>query len=448
MTPEELLEIAERASSMLSAEGLDGFDVYVREGAGTTAEVKGQKLDAFESSRTWGVGVRALNGGRMGFSYATGSGEAVQSAVRGAVENASSAEPDEYNGFAVKPSMPYPQTGGYDPAMSSVPEGERIARAMKVERAALEFDGRIKRVRKSSASFGESAWAISSSTGISAASRSTSCSTGIMVVAQDASGSQMGYEFEFSRMADGIDYEAVGRSAAEKAVSLLGAKKPPTGMFPVIIENNIACEFLSVLSSSFSAESALKGKSMLADKVGKSICSASVSIFDDGLMEGGAATRPFDDEGVPSEKTPLVESGILKGFLHNTYTARRYGAVSTGNGQRGGFRTQTGVGGSNLNIQKGATTPAQMISIIDKGLIVREVLGMHTANPITGDFSIGVSGMWVESGKIIGPVNEAAISGNIIEIFRSIDAVGSDMKFRGHLGAPSLLLSPISVSGE
>jgi len=449
MTPEELLDIADQAASMLSAEGLEGFDVYLRKHSGTSVEVKEQKLDAFESSVTWGIGVRAMaGGGRMGFSYATGSDTAVENAVRSAVANARSAEPDEHNGFAEKPSAPYPVTGGFDPEMSKLGEDDKISRAVTVERAALGFDGRIRRVRKSSATFSESASAIATSTGIRVYSKSTSCSTGIMVVAEDESGSQMGYEFEYSRMSGGIDYEAVGISAAEKAVALLGAKKPPSGMFPVLLEREVATEFLGVLAASFSAEAVIKGKSMLADKVNKEVCSQSVNIYDDGLMDGGAATSPFDGEGVPSQKTPLVMAGVLQGFLHNTYTARRYGAVSTGNAQRGGFRTQPGVGGTNLYIEPGSATPAQMISSMDKGLIVRETLGMHTANPITGDFSIGVSGQWVESGKVVRPVREAAVSGNIIEIFRSIDAVGSDIRFRGRLGAPSLLLSPISVSGE
>lgn len=443
------MDIARKGVELLSRTNAAGYDVYVRSSRSTSVEVKSQVLDAYEESGTWGVGVRAmLDGGRMGFAYSTGSDGALEEAVRAAVANAAVAEPDEHNCIPAKPSAPYPAAEEYDPEVPAISEQDKISRAMAIEKAALGADSRVKRVRKSSASFTESAWALASSTGIVAASRGTYLGCGIMVVAEDESGSQMGYDFDYRRRDGEIDYAAVGSNAAARAIGLLGAKKASSGMFPVVLDNMVASEFLGVLSASFSAESVIKGKSMLADKMGKQVCADMVDIYDDALLPGGAGTRPFDDEGVASQKTPLVTDGALRGFLHSSYTAKRYGAVSTGNASRSGFRSQPGVGGTNLYLDKGTATQEELIAGVSSGLIVREVLGMHTANPITGDFSVGVSGHWIEGGSISYPVKEAAISGNILAMFMGIDSLGSDLRFRGRIGAPSILLKPISVSGS
>jgi len=178
------------------------------------------------------------------------------------------------------------------------------------------------------------------------------------------------------------------------------------------------------------------------------VCSPLINIYDDGLLSGGAGSKSFDDEGIPCRKTPLIVNGVFEGFLHNAYTAKRTGGVSTGNAVRGGFRSQPSVGSNNLYIEKGNATKDELISSVSNGLMVQEVLGMHTANPISGDFSVGVSGQWIEGGKVAYPVREGAISGNILSLFSEVETVGSDLRLVGRIGAPSILLKPLSVSGS
>jgi len=448
MTENELLDIADRAAALMADKGTAGFDIYARSSSTSSVEVKSQELDAYEEAVTWGVGVRVmLPGGRVGFAYSSGRDDAAEAAVSAAAANAASAEPDEHNGFPAPPDLAYPAAALHDPRVVEISEADKIARAMSLEKAALDYDPRVKRVRKASVSFTESRLAIVNSQGVRAAASGTHLSCGIMVVAEDGSGSQMGYDFDYRRRDGEIDYEGVGVGASARAVGLLGARKAPSGLFPVLLENTVSSDFLGVLSASFSGESVIKGKSMLADRTGRKVLSELIDILDDGLLPGGGGTRPFDDEGVPSRTTPLVTGGVLQGFLHNTYTARRSGLVSTGNASRGGFRAQPGVGSTNLYIAKGAASLEELVSGVSGGLFVRDVLGMHTANPITGDFSVGVSGHWIQGGKIAYPVKEAAISGNILEMLTNVEAVGSDLRFRGRIGAPGILLRPISVSG-
>jgi PmbA protein len=446
MSEKDLMQVAEKAAGILAGKS---FDVYVRGSSTSSVEVKEQRLEAYEEARTWGVGVRVLiEGGRVGFAYSTGSPDAVEEAAHKALTNAGFAEPDEYSTIPVPPAAPYPSVLEFDEGVSAVSEQDKISRAMTVEKAAMDFDPRVTRVRKASVSFTESHWALLNSAGVKAAARGTYFNCGIMAVAEEGGDSQIGYGFDYKRRLGEVDYIKAGREASEKAIGLLGARKAPSGLFPVILENIVASEFLGVLAASFSAESLIKGRSLLADKVGKPIASDLINIYDDGLMPGGLASRPFDDEGAPSQRTPLVAGGVLMGFLHSAYTAKRVSAKSTGNAVRGGFRSQPSVGMTNLYLEKGTASKESLIASISNGLMVQEVLGMHTANPISGDFSVGVAGQWIEGGKIVHPVREAAIAGNILGIFSGVEAVADDLRFMGRIGAPALLLKPISVSGS
>ena len=449
MTNNKLMSTAEKAAELLAAQKTAGFDIYVRGSSSTSVEVKEQKLDAFEESQTWGVGIRVLLAdGRMGFAYSTGSEDAVKEAASKAFENAGNSEPDKGNVIPSQPDTPYPDFVEYDEDALTVSEQQKIDYAMEVERATRAYDPRIVRIRKASASFSEAEWVILSSSGIKVSSRGTYFSCGVMAVAEEDHESQMGYEFNYKRRLKGMDYSWVGTSAAKQAIGLLGAKKSPTGLYPVILENLVASEFLGVLSASFSADALIKGRSLLAGKVGAKVCSPLINIYDDGLLSGGAGSKSFDDEGIPCLKTPLIVNGVFEGFLHNAYTARRTGGTSTGNAVRGGFRAQPSVGSNNLYIEKGNATKDELIAGVSNGLMVQEVLGMHTANPISGDFSVGVSGQWIEGGKVAYPVREAAISGNILSLFSEVETVGSDLRLVGRIGAPSILLKPLSVSGS
>ncbi len=446
---EIILGAADDAAKVLREKGAKSFDVYVRWNSSISAEAKDKKLDAFEQAQSWGAGIRALlPDGRLGFSFAAGSIDAVREAASMAVENARNSEPDDSNNIPLPSVEAFPEITEYDEEVAEISADYATARAIELEEAAMSYDPRITKVRKASVSATSAGWVILNSEGLKAVSRGTWLSCGIMAVAEEEGDSQMGYGFDYSRRLSGMDYQAAGAEAGEKAVSLLKARKTPTGKFPVILENLVASEFLGTFASSFSGEFLVKGRSLLAGKTGEKIFSDAISIIDDGTLPGCISTRPFDDEGIASRRNILVQGGVFKGFLHNAYTAKRTGGASTGNAVRGGFRSAPGVGPANLYIEKGALNKDELISRVNNGLLVLEVLGMHTANPISGDFSVGIAGLWIENGRVAYPVREGAIAGNLISIFSGIDAVGSDLRFAGRLGAPSLLLKPISVSGS
>jgi PmbA protein len=441
--------IAEKILSHATALKTNAADVFLRSYNATTVEVKDQKVDAFDRAKDIGAGLRVLVNGRLGFAFTTDlSDAALKTLAHAAVTNAQNTEPDPYQSIPGKFQPPERSVAIYDPELVRLTEKEKIDRVMAMEREAFGVDPRIKRIRKASASFSESETVVLNTNGSEAAYRSTACSSSIEVVAEDKGESQAGSEFDVNRFYRKLLIEEVGRRAAARALDLLGARHIDSIKAPVVLEATVAQEFLGMLASGFSAESVQKKRSLFIGKLDKEIAAPSITVFDDGLLEGGLGTAPCDDETVPMKKKTIVEKGRLALFLYNTYTANKDKTVSTGNGMRGGFKGLPGVGLTNLYIEPGTSTLQELLATAGRGLYITEVMGMHTANPISGDFSVGATGFWVEKGEKAYPVREITIAGNILDLMKNVAVVGSDIRFSGRIGSPSLLIRELSVGGK
>jgi PmbA protein len=212
----------------------------------------------------------------------------------------------------------------------------------------------------------------------------------------------------------------------------------------------VAVDFLGIFASALSAESVQKGKSLLKGKIGSQVVSPIIDIADNALIDRLLGSRPFDSEGVASKNKTLIGSGILNHFLHTAYTARKDNSTSTGNAVRAGFSSLPSVGITNLFLRPASGTLAlpftSLLEAAGEGLLVTDAMGMHTANPISGDFSVGITGLWVEGGTLLYPVKEAVISGNILDLFRKVVACGDDLTFYGKIGSPSLLIKDVDIS--
>jgi PmbA protein len=185
----------------------------------------------------------------------------------------------------------------------------------------------------------------------------------------------------------------------------------------------------------------------MAGKIGKSIISPLLDIVDDGNMDWGTGTRPVDDEGVPTKNKVIVSEGTLNGYIHNTYTAKKDGVASTGNAVRSNFKSLPGIGVTNFYINTAkSVSEKRLINSLSKGILILGAMGVHTANPISGDFSIGISGLWIENGETVYPIKEAVISGNILEMFKKVEDIGNDIRFYGNTGSPSLLIGDMDIS--
>jgi PmbA protein len=440
---------AEKILSFALSQKADAAEVFIRSSVSTNVEVKDQKIEAFDRARDAGAGLRVIREGRMGFAFTADlSDGALKTLAQSAVTNARNTDPDPFQSIPERPIGAYQTVNIYDPALVQLNEKEKIERVMAMEREAFAVDKRIKRTRKASASFSESETVIMNSHNASVFYKGTAGYASIEAVAEDKGESQAGSEFEVNRFYHQLSLEDVGRRAARKAINLLGAKTVETAKAPVILDRDVVGEFLSIMAFGFSAENVQKKKSLFMGKLDKEIVSTVLTVLDDGLLEGGIGTAPSDDEAVPMRKKTVIEKGRLMMFLYNTYTAKKEKTISTGNGMRGGFKGVPGVGITNLYITPGAQTPEDLIRSTKRGLQVTEIMGAHMANPISGDFSVGATGFWIENGTIAYPVREITIAGNILDLMKNVDAVANDLRFQGRIGSPSLRVKELSIGGK
>jgi PmbA protein len=240
--------------------------------------------------------------------------------------------------------------------------------------------------------------------------------------------------------------EQIGRIAAERTLRRLGARKVETQRVPVVFEPRTARSLLGNIFEAVHGDSIYREASFLAFKLGEKVGSDKLNVIDDGTIPGLFGSSPFDDEGVPTRRTPVIERGVLRNYLLNTYTARKLGMRTTGNASRG-LSGNAGIGHGNLFIERGSRTPAQILASISNGLYVTELIGSGV-NIVTGDYSRGAVGLWIRDGELAFPVSEVTIAGNLNNMLMAMEAVGSDLEFRGSTAAPTLLIGEMTVGGR
>jgi PmbA protein len=238
----------------------------------------------------------------------------------------------------------------------------------------------------------------------------------------------------------------IGKVAAERTLRRLGARKAKTAQVPVVFDPLVATSILDHIFEGVNGDSVYRGASFLAGKLGKKIAGDNVTLIDDGTLPGGFGTSPFDGEGVPTRRTVVIENGVLKSYLLNTYTAKKLGLRTTANASRG-LAGNPGIGPGNYFLQPGSKAPNEIIGEIQDGLYVTEFLGQG-ANLVTGDYSRGASGMWISGGEFAYPVEEITVAGNLKEMFFNIAEIGNDLEFRGAMACPTIRIEGLMVGGE
>ena len=438
-------ELASRLMDSALSRGAHLAEVYQRASASLSTEVKNGKVEAASRSRTFGYGLRIIKDGRPGFSFSNDPADA-EEVLRRALEVSAHASPDDSLGLPEE--LDSPQVDAFDMEVDTISEARARDLAVQVEEGARQSDPRIKKVRKASSSFSSSHVLIMNSRGLNKAFSATSCAASIMCVAEQRDDSQTGWGYKVGRYLNEVDFRGAGSDSARRATQMLGAKKVRSGRFQVLLDPSVSAEFLAVFSSMLSAESVQKGRSILKGRVGEKVVHEALTIIDNGLLPDGPGRRPVDDEGTPARENVLVRDGILMGYMHNTQSANRDGTASTGNAVRGGPSGIPSVGKLNMYFHTDGATSSRddMISIMGEGLYVTDAMGVHTINPVSGDFSIGVSGLWCKGGKPVHAVKEAVIAGNLIDLFGLVVAIGDDLTFLGAVGSPSLLLGPVDLS--
>ncbi len=436
----------ERTVSMITKQNIEKFDIYCVRSTGFSVDVKSGEVERLKVTSSEGIAIRVIIDGKLGFAYTSDTSEdGIKVTIECAKENAKNSEPDEYElSIPSESGLDFPL---YDENYSRIEPSRKVEIAKELESAALSFDRRIKRVRRSSYrdSIGSVFYFNSNDNSFSYTTSSFSLS--IMLMAEEGGSSQMGWDYDVRRYFRNLNAEDVGKTAAKSAVELLGARPIKSCRIPVIFENRVFAEIMEALSPVFLGNNVLRGKSLFADKLGSAVASHIFTIYDDPKAQEGTGSAPYDDEGTATKRKAVIERGELKQFLLDIYSAKKLGLKPTGNGIRHSISSTPQSGITNLVVERGLRSVEDIIREAEEVLLITDAMGIHTINPISGEFSIGISGKLFRNGEVVQPVTGCTVAGNIKELLNGVVEVGDDERWLGNVCSPSVLIRELSVSG-
>lgn len=422
------------------ADQFDSYELFFLKERTKKFESRDRDLFGVDINEEEGVALRGIRDGKMVFAFTFDKGV---NAVDALLDNAKTLIPFvETDEDAVLPGQysQYPDVNLFDEAGLSTKDEDKTSRLIKMESLILDYDKRIVTTRNCEIQEAVIEIEIVNSRGISVHGRKTVYSLFALSVAKDED-EVAWYDWVWSHSLADMDMESLGVNIAEKTISFLGSRQIDTGTYDAILTPQATCEILGVLSGSFLAESLHKNKTRLKDRVGEKCFAETVTIIDSGLAGMGAF--PFDGEGVPSQENVIVENGVFRSFLYNAYYGKKFNKPSTGNAARFGLKDPPVCGRRGLYCKNGLT---DVYPHLTEGVIIEELMGTHTANLITGDFSLGAVGYLVKTGRK-KPFKGVIFSGNIFELLNSVNEVGNDLRFYGTCGSPSLLVQGVKISG-
>jgi PmbA protein len=427
--------------------GATAVEAYLEEGRELDINVRNGEVEAVKEARAKGVGLRVIIGGRMAFVDSSDfSEEALALLVDKAVALARKSSVDKTNILPAE-SGEVKKMSIYDPSLNGVSLESKISLTKKLEKTALSLDPLIK--RSDGANYYEAGWTvyIENSEGISASHRESYTTIGASVIAEDKGKMQPGYAYSSARFfADLKKPEELAKEAVDFAKSLFGGEPMKSQEVPVVFSPRAGRGLLYGLVRAINGEQVLQKASFLVGMLNNKIASDLVTIIDDGTMDKGVGSRPVDGEGVATRKKLVVDKGVLKTYFYNTRAAAKAGAKSTGNASRDGYSSLPGIGHTNFYLVNGKTTAEEIVKGVKNGLYLMATQG-GGVNPVTGAYSTGAMGVWIEDGKKTKPVANITLAGNVFDMLKGIDAVGNDLEFEGSVAAPTFRIARMVIGG-
>ena len=450
MNGNHLLELAQSIIRQAQAAGASDAECTIAEGEEFSANVRMREVENLKEAGSRGAGLRILIGKHTGASYTSDlSSKGIAHMVKSAIELGDITTEDPHAGLPNAEdfgSIPG-DLGMYSPDIAQLDTAVKIDMAKRAEEAALSSDPRISNSEGASFDNYVGRHVFANSRGFAGEYRSSYCSLSTSPVARDGDSMERDYWYTMARSFPGLEApEHVGRMAAQRALRRLNAVKVETQKVPVVFEPRTARSLLDNIFEAVHGMSIYRHESFLADKLGQKVACDALTVIDDGTIPGLFGTSPFDDEGVACRRTVVIERGVLKNYLLNSYAARKLGMKTTGNASRG-LTGNAGIGHGNFFIEKGVQTPEQIIAGIPNGFYVTELMGFGV-NIVTGDYSRGAAGLWIRNGELAFAVSEVTIAGNLNEMLQGIEAIGSDLDFRGSVAAPTIKMGEMTVGGK
>lgn len=449
-SPAALQEFGERALEWLKrrAPGAEA-EIYCSRTVDRGLELREGRLETRHESTEEGVGLRVLRDGRAGFAFCVGLGLSdVQEQAERILEQLPFLPQDPHKVFpSARPAGPDSITPTLlDPGLLDAPLEERLEVMRRLEAATLAADRRVRRVLR--VGYGESrgAVAILNTKGVAAVEEGTSCGISVSAVAEAEGEVQVGSAASSARRYGDLALDRLGPDAAFRTTRLLKGRKLPTARRALVFDPWVASELLELVGGMLSADAVQRGRSLLAGKVGRRVGSELATFVDDPLRPGGPASSLFDGEGVPTRRKTPIDAGVVREYFYDCAAASKDGTQSNGSAGRGSFKGLPSPGASNFYLAPGAMTRDALIRDTRNGILVLELMGLHTADPVSGEFSVGLSGVEIQDGSLGGGVRGAMVSGNLLELLDRLDAAADDLTFYSSAAAPTFRVRDLSVA--
>jgi PmbA protein len=444
-----MIDLLREVLGRAGARGASAADAFAVEEQSFSAQVRLGQVETVKHAREQHLALRVFVGRSVAAASTSDlSPESVGRLVEEAVSLARITSPDEFGGLpdASELATRVADLDLHDPVGHDLAPEEKIELARRCERAALDLDPRITNSEGGDFSDGRARYAYASSHGFAGEYRTSSFSLSVSpVAAQDGEMQRDGWYHVSRRRAHLESPEDIGKTAARRALRRLGARRVKTAEVPVIFDPDMAASLLRHVASAAAGPSLYRGASFLLNRLDKSIAAPAVTIVDDGTIPGALGSRPFDGEGLPVRRTTLVDRGVLTSYLLDTYSGRKLGLPSTHHAARDG--SGVSVSTTNLHLAAGDADPRDLIGSVKSGLYVTELIGFGV-NGITGDYSRGAVGLWIENGELAYPVEEITVAGNLLDMLQAIEGIGNDLVMRDRTSAPTVLIGKMVVAGS
>jgi PmbA protein len=444
----DLLAIVDRV--VAQAQPGEQLEAFVSRGGDTEVRVYEGEVEHFVSAQAEGIGIRVIRDGRTGFAYAGTLDEAaIAEVLAEARDNVQFGTVDEWAGLAEPDGVEPTDQPLWSDELAAFPTDRKIDLAKQLEQLTLAADSRV-RVDDSNYADAYGEAAVATSTGIRQWGRENGCYVSVSTLADDGDETQSGFGFSVGRTPEAFDLQRAAREAADRATRLLGAKKPPSKRTTVVFDPVVTAQLLGIVGSTLNGEAVVKGRSLFKDRLGDVVAPSFVTLVDDPTNPLAYTATDVDGEGLAARRNSLIDDGVLERFVHNSYSARRAGTVSTGNAVRGGFSGTPGVGVLALQLAPGTRSQEELIAGIDDGLLVQTVQGIHSGvNPISGDFSTGAAGLMIRNGAVAEPVREFTIASTLQRMLLDIVEIGGDVDWLPMRAAGvSLVVADVTMSGN
>ena len=434
-----IYEIADKAQKAVK-NSCDAYEIYIEESKSIELDSRKEELNFAKEEIDCGVGIRVIKDNKVGFAF-TSDMNKIEEAAMQSIENTKLNKVDENYAFAEVEKVPEIKKV-YDKKFNDLSLDESIEFLKNTIDTTIDQGCDI---TGSGFSASEGRSLIINSNGVSIEDEGTGFGIGLSVTIQKDGQIATAYNSQSSRFFD-LDGEKLAIEVCNLAKSSLDTKPIDTNDYDVVLDYYAATGLLQTFISAFNSENVMRGRSILKDKMGMEIANPNLTIVDNPLLENGMCTSKCDGEGSVSEKTELVKDGVLNSFIYDIYTANKQGVKTTSNGLRGSYLTTPMISPTNVEFK---FDEMKDLSEIDKGVLTTSVLGAHTANPISGDFSVEASNAFkIENGELTDPINKAMISGNIFEIMKKVEGLKSEIKQSGQFIIPKLLVHDLRVVGQ